>query len=273
MLFFTLAAVACMGQQEYTSPAGYDLSSPVTIKMPAILDEISGISFSDKSDTVYAVQDENGTVFHFKPGDKDLGATKFAKKGDYEDISVFNDQLVVLRSDGSLYLFPVNETSQAEAVHVKEWKKMVPGGEYEALYADPATREIVVLCKQCAADKKTSNVTGYVLQWANDSLFIKDRFTLDAAAISKGSSKHKGAFRPSALARNPRTGQWYILSSVNKMLVLADKNWQITETHTLRPSLFPQPEGIAFDKNGHLFISNEKGTAGYGTILKFELKQ
>lgn len=273
MLFFTLAAVACMGQKEYTSPVGYDLSSPVTIKMPVILDEISGISFSGNSDTVYAVQDESGTVFHFKPGDKDLAATKFAKKGDYEDLSVFNDQLVVLRSDGSLYLFPVNETGQTEAADVKEWKKIVPEGEYEALYADPLTGEMVVLCKQCATDKKTSNVTGYVLQWAKDSLFIKNSFTLDASAISKGSSKQKGAFRPSALTRNPLTGQWYILSSVNKMLVLADKNWRITEMHALRPSLFSQPEGIAFDKNGHLFISNEKGTAGYGTILKFELKR
>lgn len=272
MLFFTLAAVACMGQKEYTSPAGYDLSHPSTLELPAVLDEISGISFAAESDTVYAIQDERGVVFHFKPGDKRLIAAKFAKKGDYEDVSLFNDQLVVLRSDGSLYLFPVAETNQEEAAQVKEWKKILPEGEYEALYADPETHEMVVLCKQCAADKKTGKVTGYVLQWANDSLFIKNNITLDASAFSKGSSGYKGAFKPSAIARNPRSGQWYILSSVNKMLAVADKNWQITETHTLRPSLFSQPEGMAFDKEGNLFISNERGGAGNATLLRFERK-
>ncbi|WP_018628434.1 SdiA-regulated domain-containing protein [Niabella aurantiaca] len=272
MLLFCLATIACRGQKEYTSPAGYDLSHPETLKMPAVLDEISGISFADGSDTVYAIQDESGTVFHFKPGDKDLVATKFGKKGDYEDLSVWNDRLIVLRSDGSLYGFPVQETSLAKAVNVKEWKKPLPEGEYEALYANPATNEIVVLCKQCAADKKTGKVSGYILEQVKDSLTIKNRFAIDASAPGKGSSKHKGAFKPSALTRNPQTGQWYILSSVNKLLVLADQNWQVTETHRLRPSLFSQPEGIAFDKEGNLFISNERGPDGNGAILKFERK-
>lgn len=270
MLLFSLAAISCMGQKEYTSPAGYDLSRPETFKMPVILDEISGITFTN-SDTLYAVQDENGTVFHFKPGSKDLGATKFGKKGDYEDLSVSNGNMVVLRSDGSLYAFPLNETAQPEAASVKEWKKAVPAGEYEALYAEPVSNDIYVLCKQCEADKKTSQVTGYVLQWTGGELVTKTTFTLDVAALKEGKSK-KSALKPSALARNPKTGEWYILSSVNKLLLVADQQWRVKEAHALKPSLFPQPEGIAFDKAGNLWISNEKNQEAYGTVLKFALK-
>ncbi|MBO9591321.1 MAG: SdiA-regulated domain-containing protein [Niabella sp.] len=270
ILLFSLAAVSCMGQKEYTSPAGYDLSRPETFNMPVILDEISGITFAN-SDTLYAVQDENGTVFHFQPGSKALAATKFGKKGDYEDLSVSNGNIVVLRSDGSLYAFPLNETAQPEAVSVKEWKKAVPAGEYEALYADPRNNDVYVLCKQCEADKKTSQVTGYVLQWTGGELVTKATFTLDAASEQKSKPK-KTALKPSALARNPKTGEWYILSSVNKLLLVADTEWRIKQTHALKPSLFPQPEGIAFDKAGNLWISNEKNQAAYGTVLKFALK-
>ncbi|MEI9955485.1 MAG: SdiA-regulated domain-containing protein [Ferruginibacter sp.] len=65
------------------------------------------------------------------------------------------------------------------------------------------------------------------------------------------------------------TNEWYILSSVNKLLVITDNNWKVQKTYPLDASLFNQPEGIAFDKQGNLYISNEGGDSGKGTILKF----
>ncbi|WP_300602058.1 SdiA-regulated domain-containing protein [Niabella sp.] len=272
ILLFSLATISCMGQKEYTSPAGYNLSRPQTFNMPVILDEISGITFANNSDTLYAIQDENGTVFRFKPGSRDLGTTKFGKKGDYEDVSVSNGNIVVLRSDGSLFAFPLNETTLEEAVSVKEWKKALPPGEYESLYADPVSGDVYALCKQCQVDKKTSGVSGYLLQWSDGALAVKSSFILDAATLPKDQLK-RSALKPSALTRNPKTGEWYILASVNKLLLVADRNWHIKEAHHLDPSIFPQPEGITFDKTGNLFISNERNQAAYGTVLKFALKQ
>ena len=85
--------------------------------------------------------------------------------------------------------------------------------------------------------------------------------------------KSKLSFRPSALAKNPGTGEWYILSSVNKALVIADAAWHVKSVYPLQSSLFVQPEGIAFDNQNNLYISNEGDELHQGTILKFNFKK
>ena len=65
-------------------PFNYNLNVPERYFMPDQLHEISGIAFSHgEPDTLYAEQDEQGKLFHFKPGSKDMVVCKFAKKGDY----------------------------------------------------------------------------------------------------------------------------------------------------------------------------------------------
>jgi hypothetical protein len=56
------------------------------------------------------------------------------------------------------------------------------------------------------------------------------------------------------------------------MLVIADANWQVKEVYPLPSSTFVQPEGIAFDGNNNLYISNEGGPTSGGNILKFTYK-
>lgn len=80
-------------------------------------------------------------------------------------------------------------------------------------------------------------------------------------------------FRPSALAKNPKTNEWYILSSTNKLLVVADANWKVKTVYPLDLSLFLQPEGIAFDNQNNLYISNEGDKTSKGTVLKFNYKK
>ena len=53
------------------------------------------------------------------------------------------------------------------------------------------------------------------------------------------------------------------------MLVVADPNWKVKSVYPLNPSLFVQPEGIAFDRQQNLYISNERGLSSAATILLF----
>src|SRR6476646_2868851 len=55
---FTGAACKNGNAETINSPAGYDLSKPFIIKLPPMLDEISGLSYYAKDKSVFAIVDE-----------------------------------------------------------------------------------------------------------------------------------------------------------------------------------------------------------------------
>ncbi len=268
--------VACKETKVYKSPPGYDLSSPEVYKMPAELNEISGITFiNGNADTLYAEQDEEGKLFHFHPGDEKTSHVKFAKKGDYEDLAVCNGVVIILRSNGKLLTFLLNNGEKEEVDSVNEFNELLPGGEYESMYADEKTNRLYVLCKDCKDGKNMKLVNGYSFKIdATGTLTTGDVFSINEKEIEDLSNIKKINLKASAMAKNDLTQEWYIISAVNKMLVVTDAQWKVKSIYTLAPSsLFTQPEGIAFDSNGNLYISNEKGTGKSATILKFPYKQ
>jgi hypothetical protein len=268
-----LATTGCIsGQQEYKTPSAYNLNAPEKFIMPESLMEISGITFRNGNpDTIYSIQDEEGRLFRQGWGVKEQKHSKFFKKGDYEDVTILKDTVIVLKSNGSLYTFPISETYVDEIDSVSEWKQVLPKEEYEGMYGDNTTGNLYVLCKNCSTDKQKDAVTGYILQ-LTDSMRVTGTFSINVTDIARKHGKVKRGFRPSALARHPLTGDWYIVSSVNKMLVITDGSFQVKEVYELNPALFNQPEGIIFDKNGNLYISNEGDDLSAGNILKFKRK-
>ena len=274
LVFAVITFSACsQTKKQYSGPAGYDLTKPQTAKMPAELLEISGIAFhNEKADKVYAIQDEDGQLFRLNADGSGMEGFKFGKHGDYEDIAIINNYVIILRSDGTFFNFPVQEVGEARINSVNEFSGLIPKGEYEGLFANKDSKEVWVLCKRCAEDKKKENLSGYVLQ-LNDSgsLSMKSQFSLNTGAIATLSGAKKTRFSPSAFTYNYTTNEWFVLSSVNKLLVVANKDWSVKEVFPLDPSIFNQPEGITFDIDNNLYISNEGGDAGEGTLLKFPL--
>jgi uncharacterized protein YjiK len=270
ILITCLLFIKCTGQQKIRSPKGYDLNKPVKYNMPDNLTEISGIAFNKGNpDTIFAEQDEEGELFYFKPGSKNIKRIKFGKSGDYEDVAISNNQVIMLRSDGVLFTFPLG-VKNAEITDTKEWNNLLPQGEYEGLYADESDRSVYVLCKHCSIEKSSKICTVFNLKLSDDgSLKSIGQNTIDVKKIEELTGKKKIAFHPSALSKNPQTNEWYILSSVNKLLIIADTNWNVKEVFPLNPGLFGQPEGIAFDKENNLYISNEGDKLRPGNILKF----
>jgi SdiA-regulated len=271
LCFILLSASSCDSQKVYKNPDGYNLNKPEKFKMPDVLHEISGIAFNKgNSDTIYAEQDEEGKLFHFKLGDKKMIISKFGKHGDFEDVTICNNYVIMLRSDGVLFTFALSEANKEKADNVKEWDDILPAGEYEGLSSNNTNGEVYVLCKHCSDDKTSKRTSGFIFKLGNDgSIKSSGNFEINIKDIDVKTGGDKISFHPSALAQNPFTKEWYILSSVNKLLVVADSNWKIKDTYPLNPSLFPQPEGITFDDKRTLYISNERNTAAYGTILKF----
>lgn len=262
-------------KKTYTSPSGYDLTQPETFYLSDALHEISGITFPYKdSDVLVAIEDETGTLYQFRVGENEMSHGRFGKKDDYEDVAVAQQHIIVLSSDGSLFTMPLINSQEENIQNVIKSEDVIPDDEYEGLAVDPSDNKIYVLCKECKVDKKSDQVTGYVFEFRNNQPLLKGSFQIDTKQIDSFQSLKEKEFRPSALTKNIHTNEWYVLSSVNDMLVVTDQDWNVKAVHSLNPKDFNQPEGIAFDGNNNLYISNEGGDkTKKGTVLKFKISK
>lgn len=253
---------------------GYDLGNPEKLFMPDILLEVSGIHFfPGHYDSVWAVQDEKGMVFQLKLGDKKYREFRFAKDGDYEDLSFLDQNLYVLRSDGQLFHIPYQAADGLITDSTREWTDLLPEAEYEGLYGDSLTQSLYVLSKTPAGRKANSGASIQVLRINEDGRPEYDRqikIANDSINARLGKKMKGGRLQASGLARHPITGDWYLISSVNKLLIVTDNNFSLKNLWPLSPSRFRQPEGIAFDAKGNLYISNEGDEVSSGNILKFD---
>lgn len=270
VLWITAGLSGCATEEEKVkTPKEYNLEKPERFAMPESLLEISGISFNKgNNDTIYAIQDEEGRLFRLAWGNKKQLNAKFGKSGDYEDVSILRDKVVILKSNGSLYSFPFSDAIYEEIDTVQEWPRLLPEGEYEGMFGDESSGRLYILCKNCKVDNN-DNVTGYIYQVTDTSLEPAGQFNVDVESIKPFSGKVKKGFRPSAFAKNPITNEWFMVSAINKLLVVADENWKIKNAYPLDGNTFNQPEGIAFDKAGNMYISNEGDDLSAGNILKF----
>lgn len=253
----------------------YDLSKPAKYNMPQNLFEISGIVFHNGDPKeVFAIQDEDGDLFHLGLTDKMAKFTRFGGKGDYEDLTIIKNFVIVLKSNGELHTFPIAGINAPAVANVVKTKDLVPKAEYEGLAADEKAGMIYILTKDSKPDSKakSSSIYGFKVA-ANGTLTAAGQFGLSHKEIEKMSGAAKSRFRPSALAKNTVTNEWYVVSSINKLLVITDTNFKVKATYPLKGDFFNQPEGIAFDKNNNLYISNEGGTLAAGNILMFKLKK
>jgi len=252
----------------------YDLANPEKFGMPESLVEISGIAFyKGNPDIIYAIQDEQGKLFRVKWGIKKQAHVKFSKMGDFEDLAIMGDKVIVLKSKGVFYTFSLADTLQEDVANVQEWKDLLPAGEYESIYADGSTGRVYVLCKNCSATDSKISVPGYIFQFDGASFTPAGNFAIDVSQIRAINGKVKRGFRPSALAQNPITHEWFIISAVNQLLVVADSSWKIKNAFHLDANRFNQPEGIAFDNKGNMYISNEGDHISEGNILKFTRRE
>ena len=269
-LFSSLLTLGCkLSPEAGKTVKHYQLDKPDKFFMPESLLEISGITFyKGESDTVYAIQDEQGRLFRLALGQKRQYNAKFGKQGDYEDVAILNGRALILKSNGTLFSFPFADAIYEEVDSVIEWKNVIPKGEYEGMYGDEATGKLYIVCKNCPQDNSKNLVSGYILQ-VGDSIYQTGTFQIDVDQIKSFTGKVKRGFRPSGLAKNPITSEWFLVSAVNKLLVVTDNNWKIKEACFLNGNTFNQPEGIAFDKKGNLYISNEGDDLSQGNILRF----
>lgn len=268
IFFLNLILLAACGAKTapFPSPPGYDFSKPYVYSLPSLLDEISGVIYYPKDSSVFAIQDEKGWLFkiHLRRP-LQVERWKFSNSGDYEDLSLVDSTFYVLKSKGVLEKF---KFSSADSMTFQSFK--VPSdekNEFETLYYDSSLHQLILICKNCEDDKKKE-----VSTWAFDPL--KDSFSasfvINTSQIREAIDQEKARFKPSAAAIHPLTGELYILASVNKALVILNKDRSLKVAYKINPALFKQPEGITFTPKGDLIISNEAAEKNSADILFFK---
>jgi uncharacterized protein YjiK len=259
--------------------------------MPASLEEISGISWTGKG-TLACIQDEDGIVYCYSLEDeKVISEVKFGKDGDYEDIAIVKNTAYVLKSNG--HIFRIKNFKKDE-IKVKRYKTLLSKkNDAEGMVYNSSQNRLLIACKGSPSIEKGNPYEGYRAVYAFDletkqlleePVYLIDlrkvdgyrdqgKFTQFSSKLAKilGITDPYGNFRPSGMAIHPLTDEFYVISSVGKLLIVLDKEGYILGVQALNPNLFRQPEGICFSPDGDLYISNE-GRGGKGYVLKFNPK-
>lgn len=240
------------------------------IELPSKLNEISGIAFST-SGNLFGHNDEKGTIYQIDPTTGkivklfQLGA--WGLEADFEDIAIVEDQFFLITSSGILYEFL--EGSNLEKVKFKEINLGFSSDfEIEGLCYDSETNSLLVACKNFAGKDNKGKRAIYSFSLQTKKLDKTPRFIISLKELENKFGIKK--FFPSAISPQPKTGNFFILSSKGEpAIVEINSNGDLISGGKLNKKRHPQPEGLAFTKNGDILISNEE-VYGSPTIIIYK---
>lgn len=239
--------------------------------LPNDLIEISGIDWMD-TDRFACVQDEAGKIFIFNTrSNKIEQEIPFAEKGDYEGIAVAGGAIYVLQANGSIFEVKgyKNDNPVVKVYNTHLKKKQ----DAESLAYDEKNNRLLVAVK--AIDLNSNDYKGiYAFDLKSKQMAAAPVYKIDLKhkifqEMNKG--KIENSISPSDLAIHPLTGDLYILEGTNPKLLIMDSKGSILSLYNLKGADFPQPEGITFNPEGKMYISNE-GSKQAGNILQVELE-
>jgi len=266
ILLIFLASCQANGNKNeiVVSPPGYDLSSPEKFLMPEDLDEISGIIFISDPGQFYTLNDEEGKIYSLDLTKKSrLKPFKFTKKGDFEDLCSDGQYLYAIKSNGKVFRI---SNAFTDSFTLKEYDYPEKGNEFETIFFDPGTKKLVILCKICST-YMNGKIPAFSLDTAKSEFTYEPAYAPDTLAVMNLMGKKKIDVRPSAAAIHPKTGELYIISSQDRLIIIM-KNGVVTATYKLSKKMFRQPEGLTFAPNGDMYISNEAAES-IANILAF----
>lgn len=282
MLLGIFSFISC--ETVHSQVSFFNFNSPDRkIELDSQLIEISGIAIFKSDTTLLAIQDESGIVFQISANTgKIQRKVSFTPKGDFEDIQYAAPFVYVNKSNGTIF--------QLDDKDFKILKSFESGltkqNDIEGMFYSAGSGSLLLSCKGPLETKPEEvnrrTVFSYDLKKnkldsapllsisreAINSFVSEGKNTNDADGLRKNyNEKVKDfSFGPSAIAVDPFTKKYFILSSVGKIMLVAEPNGTISHIFKLNKEIYPQPEGMAFDSKGNLYISSE-GKKGKGSLI------
>lgn len=234
------------------------ISRPVRIlsrwNLPEVLREISGIAYLDKNHFA-CIQDELGTIYIYNTGEQKIEREiVFTGVGDFEGISLVGESAWVLRSDG--HLFEIDNINKKDPA-IKEYALPVSLKQnMEGLCYDRQNNRLLLAIKESNKSRVGGKMV-YGFDLESRTFSAEPVINIDTnAPVFRNGGKKEGDFLPSDIAIHPLTHEIYITEGRARLLIM-DPTGKIKELIMLEGKEFSQPEGISFDTEGNLYISNE----------------
>jgi len=254
--------------------ARYSLLEPdETYYLPEILKEISGIALNDNK--LYCVQDELGVVFDYDLSEEKINHLhRFTDIGDFEDITIKDEMMYVIRSDGNIFYFNYKNKTD-----IKQKFVSLNALDIESLTYNQKDNYFYSISKDAMANSNESKriIHRFIFENAHKP---EQYFEIDIDELNNNLEKNFGKlkkgkeqFNPSALTFHPITNDIYVLSATDRLLVVVS-NKKLKAVYPLPTHLYYKPEGLAFYGNGDLLISSEGDKKGLisGSIMLFKYK-
>lgn len=268
----------------------YDLRAPaVTITLPNTLVEISALTDVD-SNTVACVQDEVATMYLIPlHGALTFPEFRFGGPGDMEGLTRVGHHYYALRSDGLIYDLEFDGGVMMHLAVRDSFRLELPNHNIEGLGYDERNDRVLVSPKDFIKGSKegrdervlyafdpqdSAHRTSEVLRLSISDLLEQTR----VAGIAVPEKKDKDHVVPalklrySSVAVHPYTDHYYLLSAVDRTLLVVDRQGKLIALEQLDASLLPKPEGITFMPNGDLVLSSE-GKVSPPVIVRYSYRK
>lgn len=239
--------------------------------LPKVLNEVSGIDWIG-DDKIAAIQDEDGIIFIYDlKASEIIREIKFNGGGDYEGIRISKDDAYILRSDGTIFKVADYLGEDPLVTEHSTGLSAVKGIDVEGLCLDHKNVRFLLAEKERKGNSSSKGIYATHLNlkrsWDQPALKIH----LEDPVLEQVQRKTKDRFFPSEIARHPKNDNYYILDGRNSKLLIMEPGGKLEKLYLLDPAEFAQPEGLTFDPEGNMFISNEAGK-GPANILRVTLK-
>jgi uncharacterized protein YjiK len=227
--------------------------------MPVDLAELSGVALlpdgrllahGDEHAKIYEVDYRRGTVV------KEFALGSPAVKGDFEAIAAVDDRFYLLDSNGTLYEFQEGKNGEHVEYSTHD-TKLGKECEFEGLTYDSAITSLLLACKH--VHKKSLKNDLLIYRWPAHKDDQGERqiseLAIPLSSIPKAVLR-KGEFHPSDIAIDPITGNYVIISSLERAIISLTPAGQVVFARPL-PGEHDQPEALAITKDSILIIGDE----------------
>ncbi len=281
ILFCILCStIACKAQKGVIkSPIPYSINQPdKTYDLPTSLNEISGLGFDFNKNLLVTHNDEQGILFFINP---ETGAIVSEKRcvedADYEGIEyVSENEIFLVRSKGNLLQINPNLSESKPIVYKSFLNKSY---DIEGLAYNKPSNQLLLACKEGGENQETPTRAIYSFDLKTKTLNEQPFLNITPEIINQFFQKNPQVksyfendtlrFGPSGIAVHPN-GDIYIIASSGKVMLVFDEQKNLKWIEKINKNIHHQPEGITFDQNGNLWISNEGKKGNPPQLLVFK---